>query len=188
MRGDDRPASPDAAAAQLQAFAEESGFVLAPETFRRTVVGSHKERPELASGSEHTVWFDNATKRVIKLTHPDLAGDGSVGQSDLIGYLKSLDLQNQLFQDDIRLEGIVSLDGQFPQVVISQPFVKGREATAAEISMFMEQRGFRSKDGAWHNGTVTVSDAVRHNVMAADTRDGSVTVVPFDLQVSELSS
>jgi len=123
---------------------------------------------------------------VIKLTHPDVAGDGSVGQSDLLGYLKGLYLQNQLFQDDIRLEGIVSLDGEFPQIVISQPFVKGREATAPEIATFMQQRGFRSKDGAWHNGTVTVSDAVRHNVMAADTDDGSITIVPFDLQVAEL--
>ena len=93
-RGDDRPASPGAATAQLQAFAEENGFVLAPETFQRTVVSSPKERPELASGSEHTVWFDHATKRVIKLTHPDVAGDGSVGQSDLLGYLKGLYLQN----------------------------------------------------------------------------------------------
>jgi hypothetical protein len=179
--GAGRGASAAERAAELTAFAQENGLVLDPEAFSITVA-SRKTLGD--DGSEHSVYYDKATSRVIKITHGDFVGNGSVGQSpSALDYLKSLQGSNILFGDDIRFEGIVSIEGEFPQIVISQPHVSGREATPQEIHDFMTDREFKLVDGSWQKGGITVSDAGPKNVMAVDEKDGSVTVVPFDVQV-----
>lgn len=141
---------------------------------------------ELEAGSEHSVYVDAATRRVLKVTHADRHGDGVVGQSmSVLDYLTGLQLQNEAFGDDIRLEGLVEDEGELPRVVISQPFVKGRPATQPEIEAFMEQRGFVKHKGSWYNAEskLRVTDAVPNNVRAYAV-NGGVQVVTIDVQVS----
>lgn len=172
-----------ARATALLEFAQEHSLVLDPEAFADTVVNGRKY---LGDGSEHTVFFDKTSVRVIKITHGDFVGNGSVGQSTTVtSYLESLLASNKLFGDDVRLEGIVSIEGEFPQLVISQPFSKGRPATSKEIHGYMTSNGFKFVDGSWRKGGIIVSDVVPKNVMALDEKNGSVTVVPFDVQVVE---
>jgi hypothetical protein len=89
------------------------------------------------SGQEADVYFDKASKRVIKLSHADLTGSGSVGQSgDVLAYLRGLQLQNELFADDTRLEGLVRLDGELPQIVTSQGFKTSSSLAPASLASF----------------------------------------------------
>lgn len=151
-------------------------------------------RPAVGDGSEHTVWGDPSTARVIKLTHADDFGNGAVGHSLNIGdYLDGLQCQNGYFHDDIRLEGIVYLGSELPQVVISQPFVMGREATLKEIRTFFGRQGFEESDpGLWSRTregvTLCVWDAVPYNVFTVKLPDngkkkGPLVTVTIDVQV-----
>jgi len=146
-------------------------------------------RPPVGDGSEHTVWGDPSSARVIKLTHADDFGNGAVGHSLNVGdYLSGLEGQNRYFHDDIRLEGIVYLDNPIPQVVISQPFVWGREATLKEIKTFFTFQGFHESDpGFWVResgcGVIHVWDAVPYNVFTVKLPDSSLVTLTIDVQV-----
>ena len=146
-------------------------------------------RPSVGDGSEHTVWGDPSTARVIKLTHADDFGNGAVGHTLNIGdYLDGLDGQNRYFHDDIRLEGIVYLENELPQVVISQPFVLGREATLKEIRTFFTLQGFHESDpGLWikesRGREIHVWDAVPYNVFTVKLPDTSLVTLTIDVQV-----
>jgi hypothetical protein len=105
-------------------------------------------------------------------------------------YLLGLDGQNRHFEDDIRLEGIVYLDNELPQVVISQPFVWGRESTLKEIRTFFTHQGYReSNPGVWtkklEGRTIHVWDAVPYNVFTVKLPDASLVTLTIDVQVFE---
>jgi hypothetical protein len=172
-----------ASAANFFERAAQAGLSLNPAAFGAFL----RARKELAAGSEHTVYFDKRSQRVIKVTHPDIIGDGTVGQHPDVGsYLRNLDLLNRAFGDDVRLEGIVQQDGEVPQIVISQPFVKGaRQASSAEVDAYLKQCGFQARpDGSYFNPQlqVRVSDAVGPNILARDTPEG-VQLFPIDPQL-----
>ena len=172
----------------LESWADSKRLTLDPEMFRRTVMNG---RPSVGDGSEHTVWGDPSSARVIKLTHADDFGNGAVGHSLCVGdYLAGLQGQNRYFYDDIRFEGIVYLDNPIPQVVISQPFVWGREATLEEIRTFFTRHGFHEGDpGVWLKETgsrsIHVWDAVPYNVFTVKLPDASLVTLTIDVQVFE---
>jgi len=172
----------------LESWADRKRLILDPEMFRGTVMNG---RPFVGDGSEHTVWGDHHSARVIKLTHADEFGNGALEHSLNVGdYLLGLDGQNRHFHDDIRLEGIVYLDNELPQVVISQPFVWGREATLGEIRTFFMGRGFHESDpGVWtrQDGgrSLYVWDAVPYNVFTVKLPDNSLVTLTIDVQVFE---
>lgn len=172
----------------LESWADRKRIILDPGMFRGTVMNG---RPFVGDGSEHTVWGDHHSARVIKLTHADDFGNGAVGHSLNVGdYLLGLDGQNRHFQDDIRLEGIVYLDNELPQVVISQPFAWGREATLKEIRTFFTHQGYRESDpGVWSKEkgkrVIHVWDAVPYNVFTVNLPDSSLVTLSIDVQVFE---
>lgn len=96
-------------------------------------------------------------------------------------YLENILWANALFQDDIRLEGVLGgVEG--PSVVISQPFIVGRSPTEVEVVEWFGQQGYvRDGYNKWRH---PVSGAV-----IADTHPGNFIVtddgflVPIDLQV-----
>jgi len=161
------------------------GLLLHPDAFATTVL---RGRRDFGGGSEHSVYLDPPTARVIKVTHADLVGDGAVGQSRSVAdYLGGLILQNEVFGDEIRLEGLLEGEGKFARLVISQPFVKGRRATPAEIASYLDGQGFlRDPDGArvHRDSGVRVSDAVPDNVFACDVNGGTF-VCTIDVQVNQ---
>lgn len=113
-------------------------------------------------GAEHRVFLDEALGRAFKLT---IAGGLTVGIDYRIGkrsqqwlavpyvreatpreYLERLLLFNEVFGDDLRLEGVIA-DVELPCLVTSQPVIHGRETTPGEIAAFMVRLDFQPVPG-----------------------------------------
>jgi hypothetical protein len=93
-------------------------------------LGSGRLPPEFTRGGEHQVFFQKRTQRYLKVTLPDKHKGYGIALGSLTHgatpaeYLDRLDLQNKIFNDDIRLERVVVKNAQ-PLIVTSQPAVKG---------------------------------------------------------------
>jgi len=112
-------------------------------------------------GGEHTVQTpgnaERANARIIKATRPDAnqgygIAYGSYSQGATPSeYLDRLSTQNRIFDDDVVLERIVPVGNKL-SIVTSQPFIKGRGATASEIDRFMREKGFEKiGEGTFHH-------------------------------------
>ena len=116
--------------------------------------------PEFARGGEHQVYFNRARQRYIKATllerqlgYGIALGSNSRGATPS-EYLDRLDLQNQLFNDDIRLEHVVTKNGR-PIIVTSQPFIRGVAPTPLALDEMMVGRGHEKlADGAFYDARV----------------------------------
>lgn len=147
--------------------------------------------PEFTRGGEHQVYFQQRTQRVIKVTLPDKhKGFGIALGSWTHGatpaeYLDRLDLQNKIFNDDIRLERVVVKHGK-PLVITSQPAIKGTPPTQADIDSMMASKGFEKLiSGAYYdceNGYL-VFDLFPKNAMQAT--DG--VIYPFDPVIQRIT-
>jgi hypothetical protein len=107
-----------------------------------------KQLPPLSTrGGEHQVHFSKKELLVIKSTLPNQnRGYGISFGSYCRGatpaeYLDRLMLQNELFNDSIRLKGIVENSGK-PIIVSTQPFYNGVNPTVDEIDGYMKDAGF----------------------------------------------
>jgi Serine/Threonine/Tyrosine Kinase found in polyvalent proteins len=92
---------------------------------------------EIPGGNEHRVFLLREENRVLKLTNPPNFG----AQGGLLNYLNNIVLSNLLWGDDIRLEAARATPAG-PELIISQPFIRGRDATEEEIRTYFEVRGF----------------------------------------------
>lgn len=88
-------------------------------------------------------------------------------------YLDRLDLQNRVFQDDIRLERIIENQG-FPIIITSQPAIHGRPASSRLIDDLMAKLQFEKlTEGAFYDGDgLLVFDLFPRNVI--EVEDGHV--------------
>lgn len=164
---------------------KKAGLEIAPAFFRRYA----NPRTEFGeAGAEHSVYLDPHTGRVIKVTHPDLIGDGALGaKGSAHDYFTSLMLNNAMFGTETRFEGLVNTgEGELPQVITSQPHFKGRAATTKEIAAELKRRGFtkveaRKDANIWEHKDLGVGiyDAVPANVIR--TEDGRLHF--FDVDV-----
>ena len=126
----------------LVAWAREGGRLIEPSFYL----------PRLEdAGEEHRVWLDEASQRYFKATHAGRFGFCVIalddGMAELTGatpfeYLERLQLQNQLFTDDIRLVGVALERGQ-AVIVTSQEAIRGTEVKAEEIETFMRKLWFQ---------------------------------------------
>jgi hypothetical protein len=138
---------------------------------------SRRLLPEFTRGGEHGVFFQKRTKRYLKATLPDrqrgygiALGSYSHGATPS-EYLDRLDLQNQIFHDDIRLERIVVKNGK-PIVVTSQPAIKGDPPTQPALDELMTGKGYEElADGAYYDeraGLLVFDLFPRNAIQAAD--------------------
>ena len=59
-------------------------------------------------------------------------------------------LHNQVFGDDVLIEGITSLENDSgARIIISQPAAVGRDATPEELSQYLTEKGFFEHEGRW---------------------------------------
>ena len=133
--------------------------------------------PEFGRGGEHQVYFHRAKKRYFKATLQERQlGYGIALGSHIRGatpseYLDRLDLQNQLFGDDIRLERVV-LKGGKPVIVTSQPAIKGDQPSPAALDELMQGKGYEKlADGAYYdakNGLLVFDLFPRNAILAVD--------------------
>ncbi len=133
-------------------------------------------RPPDSFGYEHEVWFPKSgspNPRVLKATYDNSFGvmpDGR--EATPVGYLERLRLQNQIFGDDIELEGVFEPSFALIRIITSQQAIQGRPAEMEEIEIFFSQRSFQRC--IWHGKNVWFREADR--VICADTHGGNILV------------
>ena len=89
-------------------------------------------------------------------------------------YLDRLALQNEIFDDDIRLERIVANNGK-PIIITSQPAIKGNAPAQAALDELMAAKGYEKlSDGAYYDVRAgwLVFDLFPRN--AIQTADGQI--------------
>jgi N12 class adenine-specific DNA methylase len=131
-------------------------------------------------GDEHDVFHDVENGLALKLTKPGQYG----AKGGIQGYLNQAAISNEVFDDHIRVEGMVHFPGEDgSRLVTTSPWITGHPATLPEIDTYMRRKGFqRVYDGAWiGKGDMLVTDALERNVMI-DDRTGDVH--PVDLLFS----
>jgi hypothetical protein len=147
----------------------------------------------LGQGVEHQVYHRDGEDRVTKLTKPNEYGISIIGheRSTPRSYLERLGMQNKLFGDDIRWEGI-SGDGR---TITSQPRYdeltdeqgNAVHADYPEIAAKMQRHGFRETGGGeWYNPKekVIATDAHPRNfIKYTDNK-----IHPIDLQLSRATA
>lgn len=133
--------------------------------------------PDLKGGVEHDVTFDDATGTVLKFTKPDKAayavnfdlGTPKMASATPLEYLERLEIQNEIFGDNLRFVGVArSDDGR--RIVTRQDVVTGRPARWEEIVRMMTDLGFTKLQ---HNHGVGYEDSyafVRDDAAVFDMR------------------
>lgn len=151
-----------------------------------------------ARGTEHNVRFRG--NRVEKQQRssgwtPIITPEGKVGLAEAspLEYLRRLDLQNELFGDDIKIIGLTPGN----RFAITQPTLKGGEPTEIEIRDVLEGAGWRRipiglqdlppelmGSAWWHREEqVMLLDARKPNLKKTDFG----AVLPIDLILADLT-
>jgi hypothetical protein len=148
--------------------------------------------PEFGRGGEHQVYFHRAKQRYLKATLLERQlGYGIALGSHVRGaspseYLDRLDLQNQIFDDDIRLERVVIKAGK-PVIVISQPAIKGEHPPPTALDELMVAKGYEKlTDGAYYDaksGLLVFDLFPRNAIRAVDGR-----IYPIDPVIQRITS
>lgn len=156
--------------------------------------------PDRPGGAEHDVRYDAVTGRWWKYTSPGFAGltvdwdgaeDARLRLALPLEYFSRLILQNRIFSDDIRFEGLwMDVGGGGWRIVTSQPDVAGEPANLEQIDRSLRQIGFfplpiagvgRSGALAFRLAEVALWDAHPANFFIA----ANDLVVPIDLILTE---
>ena len=153
--------------------------------------------------SEHEVFLRTSDNRVVKCTYPGSFGyandgpDGKQRAATPLFYLHRLELMNQVFGDDLRLEGVAfgkprsgSEEDKRPYIVISQSLVEAVDEKSPcpseqDVENFMVSLGFSRFENShyrWHRESdgVIVSDTKPENFV--NSHKG---IVPIDLIISK---
>lgn len=147
----------------------------------------------VSSGAEHSVYYDLAGFRAVKITHPNGFGHSvyQVGaRATPLEYFRRLGLHNHFFGDDIRLLGCVLEEEGAIQIVSSQPWVTASSntptASDAQIDAYLSEIKFR-RSQLFSDGAVFFNPNLR--LVIADARSGNVLVteggdiMPIDLVI-----
>ena len=148
--------------------------------------------------AEHEVYHRPSDNRALKITYPGTFGvtpepKGVQKAATPAFYLQRLELMNEVFRSDFRLEGVLmgkslllGAKEEQPSFVVSQPWMSAADGknpypTAMEIAEFMGKAGFTAKANSyygWEKGNLTIIDARPDNFIK--TSEG---VVPIDLVI-----
>lgn len=102
-------------------------------------------------------------------------------RGDLQDYLRNIQWANLLFDDDIQLAGVLELEG-LAVMVITQPFIVGRNPTDAEVAEWFTAQGFvKSGHLKWRHplSQCEIADAHSGNFIV----DEELVMMPIDLQI-----
>ncbi|MEW6159368.1 MAG: hypothetical protein AB1813_18230 [Verrucomicrobiota bacterium] len=146
-----------------------------------------------SSGAEHEVFFPEKGSRVFKRTHPGTFGSirtaiGVRRTATPYFYLLRIELTNQVFGSDLKLEGVTK--GAKPSIIISQPWAHPADPrsplpSSVEVESFMISLYFEPVADTpfeWFRKVdqVRVSDARTDNFIKSKS-----DVVPIDLIVEQ---
>ncbi len=184
---------------RLREWAEASGHIVPDAEFEPLQIVS-------AMTAEHEVRYRPSDNRVVKKTWPGMFGlvPQFVGgawkpqSASPLEYLIRQRLQNVIFNDDVRVEGVMvstrpsMLIGQQSgglSIVVSQPWLEGINELAphpneVQISAYLHSRGFAPLFNSflgWRNATtgVVVLDAKPDNFILTERG-----ILPIDLLIT----
>ena len=136
-------------------------------------------------GAEHEVFLNPNGKRVTKVTRKSEAANYGFGISlnnDGRGatageYLDRLRLHNEIFNDDVRIEGVQPTAGG-TRIITSQPYIKGEPAEPPQIDASMAGKGFdKLAEGTYYNRDAGVLVHDMHSRNALVTPEGKVRAI-----------
>lgn len=186
---------------RLRRWAEEAGCLIAETGWRGLKLIS-------AATAEHEVRYRASDHRAVKRTWPGTFGfvPERVGSKWVPraatpqDYVLRQELQNELFQDDIRLEGVMLSDGPSMiigqasggiSLVISQPWLEAADPARPhpgekEIAVYLQERGFSPLFDAlfgWmrDDDTCVILDAKPDNFILT-----ACGILPIDLLLAEI--
>ena len=182
-RGESRPVQIRRETGALVKFAIDNRLLLQPQDL------SGLKKSNIQS-SEHSVFLDEKSNLVVKVTNPGEFGfvmgdDERLTPATPSEYFTRMDLMNDVFGDSIKLAGVIMQEGK-PSVVITQPFMvaasnKSKYPSHDQVDEYMERRGFERMLNM-HQSWQRKSDGVRCHDCRVDnfilTKEG---VEPVDL-------
>lgn len=154
------------------------------QSYSEDSLGEGREKFE---GNEHRIFQTEDGKRAIKLTRPpNFGARGSLGD-----YLDNLILNNYLWGDDLRVEGLIQR-AEGLQIIVSQPWIFNEPweddvAAYDEIRNFLKGFGFTEtrlhtfRRDTPETGITTIMDARPANILK-DAESGCL--VPIDVHIA----
>ncbi|WAC18565.1 hypothetical protein OVA24_15125 [Luteolibacter sp. SL250] len=189
LAGSLRPSGPDG---------EIDEWSVYDESFRRLVrwaqgAGCHFEglQPLKEGGREHDLTYDEEIRTWLKFTKPAAAGyivsfescAPALEPALPLEYLDRIDLQNELFADQVTFVGIGGAR-RSPRIITRQPHIKGSSASPDEIIYLMiSALGFRQLPARFSVGYADSLAFIRNNVAVFDLRPANVVRTPEGLIV-----
>lgn len=201
-------AEPESAGLAREIRSDREAESLARWADDRSAIRSKTSPPhkDELTGGEHLVTLNPLGGIVFKSTHPGKFGFGvdlelirpkgwkakpriTAGLVDATPteYLNRLAWQNEIFQDGIRVLGVV----RYPQglsVLTTQPFYEGRRTEQSVIDAWFVEQGWDklpTKDGGFYNPArdLLIMDAFPRNVLTLTDGD----IFPFDVVIVQPS-
>jgi hypothetical protein len=142
---------------------------------------------------EHGVRYDPVSDRYVKFTRADrhqgfgVALGAYVHGASPAEYLDRLALNNEIFHDDVRLEGVLLRPGDRVAIVTSQPRIAGVAASVTEIDALMAALAAeRLCEGAFllRDRGILAFDLMPRNVV----RSSDGVVYPIDPVIQRVTS
>jgi hypothetical protein len=155
-------------------------------------LGHRRLQAELSRGGEHRVYYQRSKRRYLKETLPNRHKGfgialGSVTHGAVPSeYLERLLLQNEIFNDDIRLERVVHTDDK-PVIIISQPAIKGLPPSQDALDAMMREKGYEIiGEEAYYDGRdgLLIFDLAPRN--AVQVRSG--VIYPIDPVIQRVTA
>jgi hypothetical protein len=162
-------------------------------------------KKHVGTTAEHEVFHRVTDNRAVKRTYPGTFGvtpepKGVQKAATPAFYLRRLELMNQVFKSDLRLEGIsfgksliIGAQTEQSSLVISQPWIRSADAndphpSMLEIAQFMESLNFCTETNSYYGwyreeDEIKIIDARPDNFIKS--HEG---VVPIDLVISSSST
>ena len=156
---------------------------------------SHVEKfLRVAEGAEHVVFHDPPRGVAVKATHVNRFGHSVIAEgmaASPLEYFERLALQNELFGDDIRIEGVAFDEAQL-EIVTTQPWIAASSSrpspTQPEIDAYFSNLGFCRAE---LNPDVPLYFHPELGILVADAHDRNIlrnesgVLVPIDLVIGK---
>ncbi len=156
----DRSEAHRALSDRVRRVAQETGRLIDSDSLWHRISSDEVDEP--GGGEEHDVFVDRDGQHVIKLTAP-----GGFGVKGLQSWLANIDRSNAIFDMGAQFVGATDLNGHL-QLVLTQPYIRGPEASEPEIARAFGRKGFfRVSDFTYYNPDTgeAITDAQPRNVL-----------------------
>ena len=175
--------------------AERRALIEWAEKAGKVVPFSHIEQfTRVSEGAEHCVFHDAVRAVAVKATHVNRFGHSAFGEgvpATLLEYLDRLAMQNLLFGDNLRIEGVAFDEGQM-EIITTQSWIVAHAdmptPSQSEIDEYFGQFGFRKVELTpgvpiyfQSDIGIIVADAHDRNIL----RNESGRLVPIDLVIGK---